>query len=335
MLTDLEIAALVERYARERDRFEKLASTVSRRLTARLWAAALPHVPTFRSKDPESLRNKLDRDREKHEYSDFRREFSPALLDLAGVRMMMYRPRDVEAACEIVQEMFVVASPSRFHRDHSNPEGYQARHRVAVLRPEEVDADPGAGNLRWIPCEVQVVTLGDHIWNELEHDIIYKTPHGRPTEVQAALLKTLRSQLNSVRDSVNQLMEATNRQRALSSAPVQTPEDLSEVLKVRCGRRLRGDYDRLLDLLSGVLRDVTAASIERLPLTSEDLDRGLALVRRAGHEIGVNDVGLVVAALWSLYADEFIEIVRGWQGRPGRLSQLVRALDDAQKAGTI
>jgi hypothetical protein len=107
------------------------------------------------------------------------------------------------------------------------------------------------------------------------------------------------------------------------------------VLKARCGRRLRGDYDRLLDLLSGVLRDVTVASIGRLPLASGDLDRGRALVQQVGQQIGVDDVGLVVAALWPLYADDFMEIVTGWPGRPGRLSQLVRALDDATKAGTI
>jgi len=193
-LTDLQIVTLVERYKRERDRFEKLAGIVSRRLSSKLWASAIPHVPTFRSKDPDSLRNKLARDADKHLFERFEREFSPSIKDLAGVRVLLYRPRDVEPTCAIVEELFTIARPPEFRRDHTNPDAYRARHRVAVLHVEDIDADPAVTNLRFIPCEIQIVTVGDHIWNELEHDIVYKTPHGRPTDVQKALLKALRGQ---------------------------------------------------------------------------------------------------------------------------------------------
>jgi ppGpp synthetase/RelA/SpoT-type nucleotidyltranferase len=190
-LTELQIAHLVDRYCRERDRIDKLASTVARHLSSRLRSAAIPHVPTFRSKDPESLRLKLARDRAKHDFRAFDREFGPSLLDLAGVRILVYRPRDVEPTCDIIDELFTVPEPPRFRKDYTAAAAYQARHRVATLRDEQVDSDPALANLRFVPCEIQVVTIADHIWNELEHDIKYKTPHGQPNDVQLAHLRNL------------------------------------------------------------------------------------------------------------------------------------------------
>lgn len=335
-LTELQIATLVERYTRERDRFEKMAATVTRHLSTRLRRApAVPHVPTFRSKDSESLHGKLTRDQTKHEFITFEREFGPALLDLAGVRMLLYRPRDVEPTCAIIEELFVVPDDERFRKNYASPDGYQARHRVVTLRDEQIESDPALANLRGVPCEIQVVTIGDHIWNELEHDITYKTPHGRPTSEQNAYLKMLRTQLDGVRESVNDLMEATDKQRAENLALIESPEDLHHALKVRCGRGLVGDFDRLLQLLSGVLREVTPAALHKLPLADEDLNGAQELLEKAGQLTGANDLALVVAALWRLYGRDFVEVVRSWRGKPGPLSKLVRTMDKAATKAKI
>lgn len=133
-LTDLQIASLVQRYTRERDRFEKLASTVARRLSTRLRAAAIPHVPTFRSKDPDSLGLKLARDSEKHDFLRFEADFAPSIRDLAGVRILLYRPRDVDPTCSLVEDTFLVPTTKDFRRDYSSADGYRARHRVVALR---------------------------------------------------------------------------------------------------------------------------------------------------------------------------------------------------------
>ena len=79
-----------------------MATIVGRRLSGQLRSAAIPHVPTFRAKDPESLRGKLARDRHKHELASFEREFAPSILDLAGVRIMLYRPADEDPTCDVL-----------------------------------------------------------------------------------------------------------------------------------------------------------------------------------------------------------------------------------------
>src|SRR6266852_4329884 len=281
-LTELQIATLVEKYLRERDRFDKMASVVARHLSAQLRAAAIPHLPTLRAKDPESLRSKLAADSRTHEFSSFEREFTPGILDLAGVRIMLYRNSDQAPTCKVIEDLLIVPSEARFRRDFTNPDGYQARHRVVTLRDDMLVSDPSLLNLVGVCCEVQVVTLGDHIWNEIEHDILYKTSAGTASKEQAGLLRVLRDQLNSVRTSVDQLMDATERQRDANLTAIDSPEDLSEALKSRTGHRRYGDFGRLLELLVGALTNLTRATLDRLPLEAKDLDEAALRLRAAG-----------------------------------------------------
>lgn len=333
-LSELQIATLVERYIRERDRFDKMSSVVSRHLSIQMRASAIPYLPTFRAKDPQSLRAKLTADSQRHEFKDFEREFAPSVLDLAGVRILLYRQTDLDPTCQVVEELFHVPTEPRFRRDHTSPDGYQARHRVVALRDEMLASDTTFTNLIGVYCEVQIVTLGDHIWNELEHDIRYKTAAGAPTETQAELLTVLREQLNGVRTNVDRLMEATERQRAANLSAIESPEDLSEILKSRTGRRLHGDFGRLLDLLIGSLTSVTRAAIDGLPLDSNDLDR--ASVRLADADIqAADDVSIVIGALWPDYHEDFLEISGSWRGRPGSIARFLQKLETARKDGRI
>lgn len=332
MLTELQISTLVARYARERDRFEKMASTASRHLSAALHDAAVPHVPTFRAKSPESFRGKLERNLKKFEFKSFEQEFGPSILDLAGVRTLLYRPADASVVCKIIEDRFVVPEGDRFRRHHDNQDGYQAHHRVVRLSADMLAADPRLANLDDVFCEIQVVTLGDHIWNELEHDIKYKTPDGLPSELQKGLLRNLRSQLNATRDTVAQLMEETARRRQENLSQIETPEDLQYSLRACSGRVLRGDLARLLELLEKSLRTVTPAELQRLKLGAEDLEAAKEQLETAGLSVDEDDPVLVVAALWDDLGPEFQKIVTSWPGKPGPVSRAVRALAELREA---
>jgi ppGpp synthetase/RelA/SpoT-type nucleotidyltranferase len=333
-LSELQIATLVEKYLRERDRFDKMSSLVARLLSGQLLASAIPHVPTFRAKDPESLRGKLTADSQTHEFAAFEREFGPNVLDLAGVRVLLYRQGDMDPACRVIEELFTVPNEPRFRKDFLDPGGYQARHRIATLRDEMLASDSSFVNLDGVFCEVQVATLGDHIWNELEHDIRYKPPSGEPNVEQTGLLAILRDQLNGVRTTVESLMNATERERLASLSIIESPEDLSEALKSRVGRRLHGDFGRLLELLIGTLPSVTPALIDRLPLDPQTLVDAQARLVASGIE-SPDDVSIVISALWPTFRADFVEIARNWRGRPGPTARLLQKLEAARIAGTI
>jgi ppGpp synthetase/RelA/SpoT-type nucleotidyltranferase len=311
-----------------------MASTVARHLSAGLRAATIPHLSTFRAKDGDSLSAKLTRDREKHDPTSFEREFAPSILDLAGVRIMLYRPQDQDATCEVIERLFMVPTEPRFRRNFTEPNGYLARHRVAMLRNEMLAADPSLLNLDGVYCEIQVVTFGDHIWNELEHDIRYKTPTGNPSVEQVRLLRVLREQLNAVRTSVEELMEATENQKLANLTSIDSPEDLSEVLKSRTGRRLRGDFFGLFRLLTAALAPLTRADIDKLPLDEDSLLAASGRLKLTELK-DPDDVSLVISALWLNYADDFLEIARSWRGRPGPVARTLQALELARDQGRI
>lgn len=330
-LTELQVARLVEKYLREYDRFHKMAALVAQRLSSELFSAAIPHVPTFRAKSPESLQSKLARKSADLDYQELEREFSPSIRDLAGVRVLLYRPQDAGPTCDIISQLFLVPDGERFSRDYPGPR-YHASHRIVSLGEEELSAEDQYSNLRGVLCEVQVVTLVDHIWNELEHDILYKTPDGKASSVQEVHLRHLRRELDVVSATVAELMEATENQRLKKRAAIDTPEDLSDALRAILGRRVHGDFGLLLRLLQGALSsNLSPLTLENLNLAPAALEPGSEAAVRLD-EAGVkepDDVGLLVSHLWPAYGAEFVLVSRRWVGRPSRLARLIQALDRA------
>jgi ppGpp synthetase/RelA/SpoT-type nucleotidyltranferase len=342
-LSDLQIAFLTAKFDRERDRFEKMAALVTRHLEASLQDADIPYLITHRIKSGNSLRRKLIRDRAELDFGELESEFAPSVRDLAGVRVLVYRPDDVPDVCFLVAAGFDV----RFRKNHGEPDGnngetqdgplagappadgYRARHRVVALRDETLSADPALANLRAALCEVQIVTLLDHVWNEPEHDIRYKTPHGQPTPEQSELLAALREQLNVVTPTVRRLMAATERQVAESLTVIDSPEELRRLLEARHGRAMTGDFGRLLALLVGVLRDVTRVEIDSLPLTPSHFDANrekCAAAASAARLATYDDVLLAAYLLWVDYSRDVSDVVRSWRGRPCPLARLVSSL---------
>jgi hypothetical protein len=179
-----------------------------------------------------------------------------------------------------------------------------------------------------------VVTIVDHIWNELEHDIRYKTPTGNPNVEQHSLLKVLRDQLNGVTTCVDLLMEATEQQRLVNLVTIESAEDLSDALKLKTGQRLRGDFWALQKLLAGAFKSLTRADLDRLPVAEQHLVEGKALLEAAGTEVR-DGVSLVIAALWPAYGRDFLTVIKGWPGRPGPVSRLLQELAKAEKEGRI
>jgi ppGpp synthetase/RelA/SpoT-type nucleotidyltranferase len=325
-LSDLQVSTLVERYRRERDRYEKLAAFVARLLSRGLHAANIPHVPTFRSKTPTSLRGKLIREGDEYVFESLETELSNTLKDLAGVRILLYRPSDVDTTCGLVADLFELAGPTeRFAKDFLAADGYQARHRVVRLRDEHLVLEPMHANLERVPCEIQIVTIADHLWNELEHDIVYKTPHGKPTAEQRSLLKVLRDQANAVRTTVAELMGATERHRSESLSTIESGRDLDDVLKRITKNRFQGDFERLLELLEAVMRDVTPLGLEEV-LAPGSIETGRQLLAASTINVAEDSVEILVAALWSKYGADFSEVVRSWPGRRGPISRVVLAL---------
>jgi ppGpp synthetase/RelA/SpoT-type nucleotidyltranferase len=194
-----DIRALRARYEQQRHHFAALAHTVERFVAEVLQAARLRHMVASRVKSPDSLEQKLWRRRERWEAADFQDRLSPPLRDLAGVRVLLYLDQDIGPAVDsLVQQaprLGQLWSPPATFDEHNRPGGYRAVH-LHLAPPDGV------------PCEVQVCTLAAHLWNELEHDIVYKQD-GEATDAQKELLFALRGSLDLSALVAGRLVERT------------------------------------------------------------------------------------------------------------------------------
>ena len=178
MLTHEQVADIAARFATTRGPYERVAGEVHRRIVNLLQGRLLKSVVTSRAKSAESLRRSLWRDREKWTFGQFDAALAPPLVDLAGVRILLYREADVEPARDAVLAEF----PTLTKKDKRSTDAYSAFH--LVIHNWCAEDDGASGPLRFLPCELQICTIVEHLWNELEHDIKYKQPGGRPDEGQ-------------------------------------------------------------------------------------------------------------------------------------------------------
>ncbi len=210
------IAAAVERYRREQDRYAKLADMVAEKCRRLLEANAILGTVDARAKSPESLERKL----QTLLAGETPEELTPEGLldrvsDLAGVRVKTYVEADRDKVVEDIRVAFdgpgeggeveveVKADPSR---------NYRAIHCQVMLPPQDL-AGRGA-NLEGTTCEIQVCSLLAHVWNEIEHNLVYKAANGEPSREELELLAALGNLTRRGDEVLNALIAATRRRLA-------------------------------------------------------------------------------------------------------------------------
>ncbi len=210
------VAAAVARYRREQDRYAKLADMVAEKCRRLLEANAILGAVDARAKSPESLERKL------HELlagaprgGQTLEDLLDMVSDLAGVRVKTYVGADREKVVEDIRlafdgpgeggevEVEVKADPSR---------QYRAIHCQVLLPPRDLT---GRGaNLRGTGCEIQVCSLLAHVWNEIEHNLVYKAASGPPSDEEMEFLAALGALTREGDEVLNALIAATRRRLA-------------------------------------------------------------------------------------------------------------------------
>lgn len=215
------------------------------------WLGAEPglkvHAVTLRLKDPASLARKLARpDR------SYRHLFE--LTDLVGLRVTTYFEDAVDRVGKLLEGRLPVTyehSTDKRRRHGATAFGYRSLHYVCRLQGAmALDAQSAfAGSLSPVPdgaCfEVQVRSVLEHAWAEIEHDLGYKAKDGVPAAVQrrlhrlAGLLEladqefvAIRSELEDYARSLPQRIEAEGDAVQLDQVSLGALLDCSEVRTV-------------------------------------------------------------------------------------------------------
>jgi len=195
---------LVESYRAQQASYDLFGRKLQQLLDQRLAAQGITiHSITYRVKDPATLQEKLTRPGKNYErLAD--------VTDLLGLRIVTYFADDVDRVVALIdQELQVDEERSVDKRPLNDPDrfGYSSVHRVCRLRADQ-GAQPEYQPVAHLQCEIQIRSILQHAWAEIEHDLGYKAAHGIPVHLRrrfsmlAGLLELADDQFMRLRDDL-------------------------------------------------------------------------------------------------------------------------------------
>ncbi|MFM0175590.1 hypothetical protein PQR33_40450 [Paraburkholderia sediminicola] len=183
------------------------------------------------------------------------------ITDLAGIRVIAFQPRAVDEICKLIHREFKVTefqdkaealiSQGRF--------GYQSFHFLVTLTDTRVRL-PEYSRFKDIVFEIQVRTVLQHAWAEMEHDIQYKNEAVIPVSIRrrfialAGMLEMADREFESLQDADQKLREKARQSVQSGNLAVVeiTPDSLKSYLDKRYrpdGRVRESSYDIQADYL--------------------------------------------------------------------------------------
>ncbi|KAI6762474.1 hypothetical protein HG530_008454 [Fusarium avenaceum] len=138
-------------------------------------------------------------------------EIKNDLVDLTGVRIALYFPRDAARVVQLLQDP--IESLGWTAKPFTNPVvkplnqgGYQATHLRLTVNPDALSAETSNTILN-ITFEIQVASLLMHCWSEVSHDLGYKTLTGQLTQPEKDCLSNFNDQVRGCEDTLSELQD--------------------------------------------------------------------------------------------------------------------------------
>lgn len=184
------------------------------------------HSVTKRVKSMESALRKIDTSQGK--YSDF-----SDLKDLLGLRVITYFPDEVDLVTGLIEREFEIDfDHSNDRRVTEDPDrfGYVSVHYVAKLSTDRsILSEFRAFRDSWF--EIQIRSILQHSWAEIEHDLGYKVKEAIPRDVRrrfarlAGLLELADAEFVDIRKELEVYATELPKEVALSASSVGIDKD--------------------------------------------------------------------------------------------------------------
>lgn len=169
-------------YESKRELYAELATLVATTLTSLLRSKNVGILSiTSRAKDVASLTEKIRR----KDYKTPEDEIS----DLAGIRVIAYLETEIISIIETIKDTFEVIDCESLDKSRelgTDRIGYRSFHFVCRLGAER-DLLPEYKPYKGLKFEIQVRTVLQHAWAEIEHDRNYKFAGVLPPEIRRRL----------------------------------------------------------------------------------------------------------------------------------------------------
>ena len=113
------------------------------------------------------------------------------VTDLSGIRIITYFAVEVDQVAEILNKEFDIDFDHSVDKrvfDDADRFGYKSLHYVVSLLPSRAEL-PEYRPFRDLKAEIQVRTVIQHAWAEIEHDLGYKSEAAVPREIKRRLFR--------------------------------------------------------------------------------------------------------------------------------------------------
>lgn len=141
---------------------------ISRLLEDILKSANIPyHSITNRVKEKDSFLKKCD--------NKYNNNYNK-IMDMSGIRIIAYTLTDVKEICNIIEKEFDIDNINSLNKSDNidtDRVGYLSVHYITKLNNTRINL-PEFRRIKNITSEIQVRTLLQHTWAEIEHDKSYK-----------------------------------------------------------------------------------------------------------------------------------------------------------------
>ena len=162
------------------------------------------HSISGRTKDQLSLANKITRHNNKYRRLD-------DITDLCGIRIITYYEDEVDKIAAFIRKNFSIDKENSIDkRQKLAPDqfGYTSLHLIVNLPINAKGICRGACE-KICKVEVQIRSILQHAWAEIEHDLEYKNPSGTSRQIRrhlsrrASLLELADEEFRGIRDEVD------------------------------------------------------------------------------------------------------------------------------------
>lgn len=261
----------MEQYRALLPRLNAASEAIGDAIRARLRDDGLNHhTVQARVKDPDSVKEKLDRLTADGTFKYARG--LEQLHDLIGVRVIMFLEPDIADVATALKGQFKCREDDdKTSSQRRNGQiGYAGRHLILEVPAENVPV--GCQTFIGERFEVQIRTVLQHAWAAFEHDIRYKGLAETNAEVDRAftmastLIELADAQFSTINDIVKRRQAESTAEFAASPATELTGDILHDMLA-----RLLSEHPRSQAWQYGWLGDVLAANGVRTVADAEEL----------------------------------------------------------------
>jgi len=263
-----------------------------------------PHQLEFRLKDKDSFTKKLVR-------KNFKYKSLEQVTDILGFRIVTYFEDDIDIIENIIKTEFEIDNENSIDKRKMEVDkfGYRSVHYVVSLNKERLKLTEYKDYKR-IKFEIQIRSILQHSWAEIEHDIGYKGASEIPSSAKrtfyrvAALLEQADIEFTKLRLEIKEYEK--NIEKELTNENLSIPLSKSSIIAFIKGSKVLAEIEKITAdrINSNIDEEIDASLIGNKELIQDFFDLNIKTINKLEKSLIQNKEEIITSQ------DKFLKVYR-------------------------